>query len=68
MFTATVLAGAVVGWGGVMGAGVTEIGACVGSGFGSEELTGAGVGLGGAVGANLASSCSTRGWGGADRG
>jgi len=66
--TATTLAGTLVGTAAAIGAGVTAICACVGTGFGAAELTGAGVGLGGAVGANFASSCNTRGCGGAERG
>jgi pyruvate kinase len=66
--TATVLAGAAVGTCSGSGAGETAITACVGIGFGAAELSGAGVGFGGAVGANFASSCTTRGCGGAERG
>jgi hypothetical protein len=66
--TATTFAGTLVGTAAAMGAGVTAICAWVGMGFGADELTGAGVGFGGAVGANFASSCNTRGCGGAERG
>ncbi len=68
MLTAATFAGAVVGTAAASGAGVTTICAWVGTGLGADELTGAGVGFGGAVGANFASSCTTRGCGGAERG
>jgi hypothetical protein len=60
--------GTLVGTATGSGAGVTAITACVGAGFGASEAAGAGVGFGGAVGANFASSCRTRGCGGAERG
>lgn len=68
MLTAATFAGALVGTAAGNGAGVTAIWACVGTGFGAEELTGAGVGFGAAVGANFASSWRTGGCGGAERG
>jgi hypothetical protein len=68
MLAATTLAGTLVGAAAAIGAGVTAICCWVGIGFGAAVLTGAGVGFGGAVGANFASSCNTRGCGGADRG
>lgn len=60
--------GTLVGTATGSGAGETAITACVGTGFGASEAAGAGVGFGGAVGANFASSCRTRGCGGAERG
>ena len=64
----TAAVGTLVGTVSGSGAGDTARIACVGTGFGASELSGAGVGFGGAVGANLASTCRTRGCGGAERG
>ncbi len=65
---ATTLAGTLVGTAAMIGIGVRLISGCVGCGLGAADASGAGVGFGGAVGANLASSCRTRGCGGADLG
>jgi hypothetical protein len=68
MLTAAMRAGTLVGTVAGIGAGLTAISACVGKGFGTAELSGAGVGFGGPLGEFFASSCTTRGCGGADRG
>lgn len=68
MFAAMTVAGIAVATAGGIVAGVTAISACVGTGFGASELSGAGVGFGGPFGLFFASSCSTRGCCGADRG
>lgn len=56
MLTAATRAGTEVGTAAAIGAGVTEICACVGSGLGAAELSGAGVGFGGPFGLFFASS------------